>query len=59
MFSAKGAALIAAWGSAPGSRYMPKVPALKARFIPESFRSVIGLLPQSLSKVIIHIIWLC
>jgi hypothetical protein len=36
---------------------MPKVPALKARFIPEPFRSIIGTMPQSLSKVIIHIIF--
>jgi hypothetical protein len=36
---------------------MPKVPALKARFIAEPFRSIIGAMPQSLSKVIIHIIF--
>ena len=35
---------------------MPKS-ALKARFIPERFQSIIVTMPQSLSKVIIHVIF--
>jgi hypothetical protein len=33
VFSAKGAAFIRAWGSAPGIHWKSKQPALKARFI--------------------------
>ena len=34
-----------------------KAPALKARFTSESFHSIIDAMPQSLSKVIVHIIF--
>ena len=45
-------------GSAPGNHYRTeKAPALKARFTSGPFRSIVGVMPQSLSKVIIHIIF--
>ena len=47
---------MSAWGSAPGF-IAKKAPALKARFTSGPFRSIVGLMPQSLSKVIIHIIF--
>jgi REP element-mobilizing transposase RayT len=34
-----------------------KAPALKARFTSGPFRSIVGIMPQSLSKVILHIIF--
>jgi hypothetical protein len=47
-----------AWGSAPGFHgTQRKAPALKARFTSESFHSIIDAMPQSLSKVIVHIIF--
>jgi putative transposase len=58
VFSAKGAAFIASLGQRPrihGTH--KKVPALKARFTSGPFRSIVGVMPQSLSKVIVHIIF--
>jgi REP element-mobilizing transposase RayT len=58
VFSAKGAAFIASLGQRPrihGTH--KKVPALKARFTSSPFRSIVGVMPQSLSKVIVHIIF--
>jgi REP element-mobilizing transposase RayT len=58
LFSAKGAAFIASLGQRPrihGTH--KKVPALKARFTSGPFRSIVGVMPQSLSKVIVHIIF--
>jgi putative transposase len=52
------APLILAWGSAPGIHGNQRnAPALKARFTSELFRFIIDAMPQSLSKVIVHIIF--
>ena len=58
VLSAKGAQFNASLGQRPrihGTH--KKVPALKARFTSESFHSIIDAMPQSLSKVIVHIIF--
>jgi hypothetical protein len=47
---------LAAWGSAPGYGN-PKAAALKARFTPAPVQYIIDAVPQSLSKVILHIIF--
>jgi hypothetical protein len=46
-----------AWGSAPGINSIQRAPALKARFTSGPFGSIVGVMPQSLSKVIVHIIF--
>jgi hypothetical protein len=45
-----------AWGSAPGFGNR-KAKALKARFTPAQVQYIIDAVPQSLSKVILHIIF--
>jgi REP-associated tyrosine transposase len=56
-FSAKGAALSRASGNAPGSWNPKRGLGLKARFTFREVGSIIGGMPQSLSKVILHIIF--
>ena len=50
------APLMEAWGNAQES-WHKKAPALKARFTFGAFRSIVGVMPQSLSKVLVHIIF--
>ena len=58
MLSAKGAQFNASLGQRPRIHgTQRKAPALKARFTSESFHSIIDAMPQSLSKVIVHIIF--
>jgi Transposase IS200 like len=54
--SAKGAHSLAAWGTAPGF-VKQKQAALKARFTPAPIQYIIDVMPQSLSKVILHIVF--
>ena len=44
-------------GAAPQDYGIPKTPALKARFIPAALSFYHSVMPQSLSKVILHIIF--
>ena len=56
--SAKGAQFNASLGQRPRNHGTQRnAPALKARFTSESFHSIIDAMPQSLSKVIVHIIF--
>ena len=56
--SAKGAQFNAGLGQRPRIRgNQSNAPALKARFTSESFHFIIDAMPQSLSKVIVHIIF--
>ena len=58
VLSAKGAQFNASLGQRPRIHgTQRKAPALKARFTSESFHSIIDAMPQSLSKVIVHIIF--
>ena len=58
VLSAKGAQFNASLGQRPRIHGTQKnAPALKARFTSESFHSIIDAMPQSLSKVIVHIIF--
>ena len=58
MLSAKGAQFNASLGQRPRNPINPKDnQALKARFTSELFHSIIDAIPQSLSKVIVHIIF--
>ena len=58
MLSAKGVQFNASLGQRPRIRGTQRnAPALKARFTSESFHSIIDAMPQSLSKVIVHIIF--
>src|SRR6266480_7494853 len=57
IFSAKGAAFTSSLGAAPRDSWNPKPPALKARFTSPSSWIIIRSMPQSLSKVILHIIF--
>jgi len=57
VFSAKGAASTRAWGSAPQGFVKPKTPALKARFTFGANSIIIHAMPQSVSKVILHVIF--
>ena len=58
VLSAKGARFNVSLGQAPQIHgTQRKAPALKARFTSESFHSIIDAMPQSLSKVIVHIIF--
>jgi putative transposase len=57
MFSAKGAAFTFETGAAPRDSWNPQPPALKARFTSGRSSIIIGAMPQSLSKVILHIIF--
>jgi len=57
IFSAKGAAFTSSLGAAPQDSWNPKPPALKARFTSPSSWIIIRSMPQSLSKVILHIIF--
>src|SRR5262245_35580863 len=59
MFSAKGAAFIGSLGQRPRTKcnHKKELPALKARFTSVLFRFINGVMPQSLSKVILHIIF--
>ena len=58
MLSAKGAQFNASLGQRPRNHgTQRKAPALKARFTSESFHSIIDAMPQSLSRVIVHIIF--
>ena len=57
-FSAKGAQFNASLGQRPRINGTQRnAPALKARFTSESFHFIIDAMPQSLSKVIVHIIF--
>jgi hypothetical protein len=56
VFSAKGAAFIAA-RTAPQGGVSAKTTSAERRFIPALFRSIIGAMAQSLSKVILHIVF--
>jgi Transposase IS200 like len=58
VLSAKGAQFNVRLGQRPGIHLTPRnASALKARFTSESFHSIIDAMPQSLSKVIVHIIF--
>jgi len=58
VLSAKGAQFNASLGQRPRIHGTQRnAPALKARFTSESFHSIIDAMPQSLSKVIVHIIF--
>ena len=58
VLSAKGAQFNASLGQRPRIHETQRnAPALKARFTSGPFRSIVGVMPQSLSKVIIHIIF--
>ncbi|PYK50220.1 MAG: hypothetical protein DME20_04795 [Verrucomicrobia bacterium] len=57
IFSAKGAAFTSSLGAAPQDSWNPKPPALKARFTSPSSWIIIRSMSQSLSKVILHIIF--
>src|SRR5882724_9248332 len=58
VLSAKGAQFNASLGQRPRiHETQRKAPALKARFTSESFHSIIDAMPQSLSRVIVHIIF--
>jgi putative transposase len=58
VLSAKGAQFNASLGQRPRiHETQRKAPALKAQFTSESFHSIIDAMPQSLSKVIVHIIF--
>jgi putative transposase len=57
VLSAKGAAIIRSLGATPQEISTSHKSALKARFIPKLFHSIIVTMPQSLSKVIIHVIF--
>jgi hypothetical protein len=46
-----------AWGNAPGIRLPADNQALKARFTSGPFCSIVGVMPQSLSKLIVYIIF--
>jgi REP element-mobilizing transposase RayT len=57
VFSAKGAAFHPQPGATPQGPWNPNGLALKARFTFGQVRCIIGVMPQSLSKVILHIIF--
>ncbi len=57
IFSAKGAAFTSSLGRRPRIRGIRNPPALKARFSSPSSGIIIRSMPQSLSKVILHIIF--
>jgi len=58
VLSAKGAQFNTSLGQRPRiHETQRKAPALKARFTSESFHSIIDAMPQSLSRVIVHIIF--
>jgi hypothetical protein len=57
VFSANGAISFLAWGNAPGIRTRSKHEALKARFTSSVISIIINAMPQSLSKVILHIVF--
>jgi putative transposase len=57
VLSAKGAAIIRSLGATPQEISTSHKSALKARFIPKLFHAIIVTMPQSLSKVIIHVIF--
>jgi REP element-mobilizing transposase RayT len=58
VLSAKGAQFNPSLGQRPRiHETQRKAPALKARFTSESFHSIIDAIPQSLSRVIVHIIF--
>src|SRR6266404_8711150 len=57
VFSANGTISFLAWGNAPGIRIRSKHQALKARFTSSVISIIIDAMPQSLSKVILHIVF--
>jgi len=58
LYCAKGAASLLAWGNAPQVRENKKKPvALKARFTSGVISFKVSAVPQSLSKVTLHIIF--
>ena len=57
MLSAKGAAFTASLWQRPRILGTEKAPALKARFTSGQVRYIIGAMPQSLSRIILHIIF--
>jgi len=57
LLSAKGAAFTVSLGQRPRTNGTPKAPALKARFTSGTSPIIIRAMPQSLSKVILHIIF--